>query len=104
MKQLGLILIIFLCCCSPKGPQTHTSYYVGKNKAELIEHKGEPKTIKVFDKSQAFIYKVKEEFYGKNSTESDSIPKKAFVTEHIYYIDTANTIYKYQVWKKKLKK
>ncbi len=107
MKLFVIILIsITLLFCSPKGPKTYYSNFVGKTKAELVSSKGLAKTIKVFDKVEAHIYKVKEEYFGKNVTFTDNevlIPKRVTITEHIYYINEKGIIYKYQVWKKKHK-
>ena len=66
MKQIGLIIIAttFLFC-TPKGPQTFNSPYIGKTKSDLIAIKGPAKTIKVFDNAEAHIYKTKEEYFGK---------------------------------------
>ncbi len=92
--------------CTPKGPKTYASSFVGKTKAELIAAKGAAKTIKVYDNAEAHIYKVKEEYFGKNATFTEGkipIPKKVTVTEHIYYINDKAIVYKYQVWVKKHK-
>ena len=107
MKQIGLIIIAttFLFC-TPKGPQTFNSPYIGKTKSDLIAIKGPAKTIKVFDNAEAHIYKTKEEYFGKKvSLEKNEklTPKKIFDIEHIYYINEKGYIYKYQVWKKKAK-
>ena len=57
MKILAVLLISFtLLFCTPKGPQTFSSPYVGKTKDELISSKGIAKTIKIFDKTEAYIY------------------------------------------------
>ena len=106
MKRFGLIFIIttFLFC-TPKGPQTFNSPYIGKKKSDLIAIKGVAKQIKIFDKSEAYIYKVKEEYFGKKLPSVDdttAIPKRVYEIEHIYYINGKGYIYKYQVWKKRI--
>lgn len=108
MKILVVLSISFmLLFCTPKGPQTYKSSYVGKTKNELIAAKGIAKTIKIFDKTEAYIYKTREEYFGKKITldQQDSllVPKKVFEIEHIYYINEQGIIYKYQVWKKRVK-
>ncbi|PJB14513.1 MAG: hypothetical protein CO118_08225, partial [Flavobacteriales bacterium CG_4_9_14_3_um_filter_32_8] len=107
MKILGILIISFsLIFCTPKGPQTYSSPYVGKTKSELIATKGIAKTIKIFDKTEAYIYKTREEYFGKkitlNDQDSSVLPKKVFDIEHIYYINEQGIIYKYQVWKKRI--
>jgi len=107
MKILGILIISFsLIFCTPKGPQTYISPYVGKTKSELIATKGIAKTIKIFDKTEAYIYKTREEYFGKkitlNDQDSSVLPKKVFDIEHIYYINEQGIIYKYQVWKKRI--
>ncbi len=108
MKFLNLLIFVslLLYCSPPKGPQTFNSPMVGKTIKELISVKGVAKEIKVFDKNQAYIYKTKEEYYGKkvSSFENDSLltPKKVFMIEHIYYINEQGVVYKYQVWKKRV--
>ncbi|PJA07553.1 MAG: hypothetical protein COX70_06230, partial [Flavobacteriales bacterium CG_4_10_14_0_2_um_filter_32_8] len=92
MKILGILIISFsLIFCTPKGPQTYSSPYVGKTKSELIATKGIAKTIKIFDKTEAYIYKTREEYFGKkitlNDQDSSVLPKKVFDIEHIYYIN-----------------
>ena len=65
------------------------------------------KEIKVFDTVEAYIYKTKEAYFGKRTTsktpDSLLIPKKIVEIEHIYYINKKGIIFKYQVWKKKIK-
>lgn len=107
MKILAILLISFtLLFCTPKGPQTFSSPFVGKTKSELISSKGQAKTIKIFDKSEAYIYKTREEYFGKKivlqNADSSLVPKKVFDIEHIYYINEQGIIYKYQVWKKRI--
>ncbi|NQX97462.1 MAG: hypothetical protein HRT73_06230 [Flavobacteriales bacterium] len=104
-------ILVFLICltlvfCTPKGPKTYKSSFVGQTKTNLIQAKGIAKEIKVFGNTEAYIYKAKEEYYGKStlSKEKDISPKKSFIIEHIYYINEKGIVYKYQVWKKKLKK
>ena len=108
MKYLLVILItIPLLYCSPKGPVTYKSVFVGQSKADLVFAKGPANTVKVFDNSEAHIYKITEEYFGKKIQSDENvmvIPKKTSVTEHIYYINEKGLIYKYQVWKKKIKK
>lgn len=90
--------------CSPKGPQTYLSPYVGKHKNQLIAEKGIAKTIKVYPDYEIYIYTVREEYFGNKNPELDTTikPSKVFDIEHIYYIDSTQTVYKYQVWKKKI--
>ena len=107
MKCFIVFFTLFtLLSCAPKGPKTYYSSFVGKTKSELILAKGNAKTIKVFDKSEAHIYKVREEYFGDNVTFSKNeilIPKRVTITEHIYYINEKGIVYKYQVWNKKHK-
>ena len=107
MKKIIVIIIsLTLLYCSPKGPVTYSSPFVGGTKAELFFAKGEAKRIKSFDDSKAFIYVVKEENFGKKvqlDKASNAVPKKTTITEHIYYVNKENIVYKYQVWKKKVK-
>lgn len=103
---MSFITLALLFACTPKGPQTYNSPYLGKNKEELIITKGLAKEIRVFGNTEAYIYKTKEEYFGKikGDTISDSlIPKKTYSIEYIYYINENNIIYKYQVWKKRIK-
>ena len=104
-KVIPYLIPLFLFFCSPKGPQTFSSPFVGKTKSDLIAIKGMAKEIKIFDKSVSYIYKTREENFGniKNFNNTDSLkPKKVFITEHIYYINEKGYIYKYQVWKKRV--
>lgn len=104
MKYLYLILIpLFIIACSPKGPVTYTNPLVGKTKAQLIKEKGMAKKIKLFENAEAYIYTSREEYFGKKIITPEMKPKKVVEIEHIYYIDTNNMVYKYQVWKKKVK-
>jgi hypothetical protein len=106
MKQfIILIFSLSLLFCSPKGPQTFDNPFIGKTKNDLIYAKGPASNIKIFDKSEAYIYKVKEEYFGKKTTSGDSKNLKAKKTveiEHIYYINEKGYIYKYQIWKKRI--
>lgn len=105
MKKLFILFIsLSLFFCSPKGPVTYKSSFVGQSKTTLINAKGIAKTIKVFDESEAYVYKVKEEYFGKKSLPNpESQAKKTFITEHIYYINNKGIVYKYQVWKKRVR-
>tara|TARA_R110001592_G_scaffold339875_1_gene627795 strand:- start:98 stop:424 length:327 start_codon:yes stop_codon:yes gene_type:complete len=98
------ILFVFLLSCSPKGPQTYSSPFVGKHKNQLITEKGIAKTIKVYPDYEIYIYTIREEYFGNKNPEIDTNikPSKGFDIEHIYYIDSTQTVYKYQVWKKKV--
>lgn len=106
MKYFFTILFsLSLFFCTPKGPQTYSSPFVGKTKNDLILSKGIAKEIKIFDNTEAYIYKVREEYFGKKTTTSKDtklIPKKVVEIEHIYYINEKGIIYKYQVWKKRI--
>jgi len=106
MKQFAILMFLLsILCCSPKGPQTFDSPFIGKTKSDLIAIKGLAKKIKIFDKSEAHIYITKEEYFGKTTTSNNKelTPKKTVEIEHIYYINEKGYIYKYQVWKKKIK-
>ena len=107
---MKIIILIFISAtllfCSPKGPVTYKSSFVGQSKAYLVSSKGIAKTVKVFDNSEAYIYKEREEYYGKKIQSDENvmmIPKRTSVSEHIYYINEKGIVYKYQVWKKKIK-
>lgn len=106
MKQFVILSISFtLLFCTPKGPQTYNSPFVGKTKGELIAAKGIAKEIKIFDKSEAYIYKTREEYFGKiakSNKEKELTPKKVYEIEYIFYINEKGIIYKYQVWKKRI--
>ena len=108
LKQFILItLALGLVCCTPKGPQDYFSPFIGKTKNDLIIAKGIAKEIKIFDAAEAHIYKNKEAYYGKKTSfknpDNTISPKKVIEIEHIYYINENGIIYKYQVWKKKIK-
>ena len=107
MKRVSLFLIFLpLLYCTPKGPQTFDSSYIGKTKSDLISARGIAKKIKVFDNSEAYIYSTREEYFGKKVAAKKKAmplsPKKIYVIEQIYYINDKGFIYKYQVWKKKI--
>ncbi len=102
---LILLFSLSLFFCTPKGPQTYNSPFIGKTKSELIAAKGLAKEIKIFDNSEAYVYKIREEYFGKKTsiTEDENLsPKKTIEIEHIYYINDKGLIYKYQVWKKRV--
>ena len=104
MKIIYFILITYvICSCSPIGPITYSSPIVGKTKTQLISEKGVAKKIKLFENAEAYIYTTREEYFGKKEITPYMQPKKIVEIEHIYYIDSNNVVYKYQVWKKKLK-
>ncbi|MBI2280470.1 MAG: hypothetical protein HYU68_07250 [Bacteroidetes bacterium] len=104
MKFFYFILITLLFfSCSPKGPITYSSPLVGKTKAQLIKEKGVAKKIKLFENAEAYIYTSVEEYFGKKEITPGTKPKKKVEIEHIYYINANNIVYKYQVWKKKIK-
>ena len=103
-KFLLIILVVLMAACSPKGPVTFASPLVGKSRIELIKEKGTAQKVKVFDNSEAYIYVVKEAYFGKiKEITPETKPKQVVEIEHIYYIDANNMVYKYQVWKKKIK-
>ena len=98
------LFMISMICCTPKGPQTFTSPYIGKTKQELYQSMGKPTEIKKTEKAEIIIYRKREEYYGKKNPETSSkevVPKKVFIIERIYYANSTGEIYKYQVWKKK---
>ena len=101
------ILGFIIFSCTPKGPQTFDSPYVGKSREELIVAKGAANEVKIYDNVEVFIYKTKEEYYGKKlPVDKDGTarkPKKIVVIEYIYYINNDGKVYKYQVWRKNLK-
>src|SRR5690606_22882128 len=105
MRGVFFILIfVATIACSPKGPVTFASPLVGKSKTELIKEKGTAQKLKVFDNSEAYIYVVKEAYFGKvKEITPETKPKQVVEIEHIYYIDANNMVYKYQVWKKKIR-
>lgn len=98
-----LLITLLFFSCSPKGPITYSSPLVGKTKTQLIKEKGVAKKIKLFENAEAYIYTTVEEYYGNKKITPETKPKKVVEIEHIYYIDTNNIVYKYQVWKKKVK-
>lgn len=99
-----LSLLFMFAFCTPKGPQTFKNRLVGKTKQDLIRERGTAHRIKIFDNSEAYIYIKKEEYYGKKSSDPfKGKPKKVYEIEYIYYINQEDIIYKYQVWKKKVK-
>ena len=107
MKLPGIFLIsLCLCFCTPKGPQTFNSPFLGKTKKDLIAAKGIAKEIKVFDNAEAYIYKTREEFFGKkvvpDKNGNPPVPKRVYIVEYIYYINKDGMVYKYQVWKKRI--
>jgi hypothetical protein len=101
------ILISIIFGCTPKGPQTFDSPYVGKSREELIAAKGAANEVKIYDNAEVFIYKSKEEYYGKRPPIDKGgdlrKPKEIVVIEHIYYVNNNGKIYKYQVWRKRYK-
>ena len=99
-----IIILVILLGCTPKGPQTFNSNFIGKTKTELISSKGSAHKIKIFDNSEVYIYTKREEYFGKNaSPDANALPKKIYEIEFIYYINNDNVVYKYQVWKKRVK-
>lgn len=106
MKHFFILILSFsLLFCSPKGPQTFDSPFVGKTKEDLIHSKGKASKIKIFEASEAYIYISKEEYFGKKTSSkinNDTKPKKTIEIENIYYINKKGYIYKYQVWKKRV--
>ncbi len=107
MKWLSLL---FLCTslsfCSPKGPQTFNNPFVGKSKQELIDSKGLAKDIRTSGTNEIHIYKTYEGYYGKKeklNKNQQPILKKKYIIEYIYYINKEGLVYKYQVWRKKVK-
>ena len=107
MKIIFLITLSFtLLFCSPKGPVTYKSPYVGETKEHLEHNNGTPQSIKTFDQAEAYIYSSKEDYFGKNTKFDKNVtvlPKYSLITEHIYYINEKGIVYKYQIWKKKIK-
>lgn len=102
--SLSLVLcILTLNSCRIKGPITYDNPFVGKTKEELVKSKGTPQKIKNFGSEVAYIYVRKEEFYGNTKNLTNKNPKATYNIEYIYYINSANKIYKYQVWKRKVK-
>jgi hypothetical protein len=107
MKRFSLFFLIsILSFCTPKGPQTFNNPLVGKTKQELIDSRGKAKEVRVSGSNYIYIYKVKEEYYGKKEKLDNNqkpIVKKKYIIEYIYYINKEGIIYKYQVWRKKVK-
>jgi hypothetical protein len=102
---LFLLILSQLFFCSPKGPQTYDSPLIGKTKEQLIQIKGVAKTIRVYEDSEVYIYKKREEYFGKSTQPKEGIalvPKKVFEIEQIYYINSQKIVYKYQVWRKRI--
>ncbi len=106
MKRIfAFVLLIILSFCTPKGPQTFSNPFVGKTKSELISAKGQPSEIKVYDKSEVYIYRKREEYFGtKTPVVKDValVPKKVYVMEKIYYINEKDIIYKFQLWRRRI--
>jgi len=106
MKRFYIFLLsLCLLFCTPHGPQSFDSPFIGQTKNDLIRAKGMAKEIKIFNNTEAYIYKTKEEYFGKKSLSADALqtPKKIVEIEYIYYINEKGYIYKYQVWKKRIK-
>lgn len=106
MLRLGCYIIISLLLiqCNQKGPQTFSSDFIGNTKEHLIGIKGPAHRIKIFQESEAYIYVKKEDYYGKNiKPPLPDKPKRSYEIEYIYYINSDNIVYKYQVWKKRIK-
>ena len=106
MRWLSVFFLFsLLTFCSPKGPQTYSSPFIGKSKQDLIAIKGVAKEIRIYDNSEVYIYKTREEYFGKKLPINDSValvPKKVYIIEYIYHINKKGYIYKYQVWKKRV--
>lgn len=101
------IFLLIIFSCTPKGPQTFDNPLVGKTRAELVATKGAANEVKIYDNAEVFIYKTKEEYYGKTPPiDKDGNlrnPKETVVIEYIYYINDDDKVYKYQVWRKRYK-
>ncbi|MBL4592645.1 MAG: hypothetical protein JKX68_02390 [Flavobacteriales bacterium] len=100
-----LLLSLSLLFCTPTGPQTFDSPFIGQTKNDLIAAKGIAKEIKIFDNAEVYIYKVREEYFGKKialDKDKPLTPKKIVEIEYIYYINEKGYIYKYQIWKKRI--
>ncbi len=106
MKKVSFFfLITLLLACSPKGPQTFDNPYVGKTKSEIISTRGKPAEIKVYDDVEVYIYKRREECFRKapsSDKEKDLTPYRVYSIEQIYYVNSDDVIYKYQVWRKRI--
>lgn len=108
MKMLVVAIILTVIFgCTPKGPQTFDNPMVGKTRSELIAAKGAANEVKIYDNAEVFIYKTKEEYYGKKPPVDKEgnlrKPKEIVVIEYIYYINKEEKVYKYQVWRKRYK-
>lgn len=102
-KTILLSLIIsYLIACTPKGPQTFSSPFVGKSKTELIKALGQPNKVAFVSGNEILIYIIKEDYFGKKPPKPNIAPKKRFEIEKIYYLDKAFKVYKYQVWRKRI--
>lgn len=98
-----LLILILYHSCHPKGPVIFDNPLVGKTKSELTHIKGAPNKIKTFGENFAYIYTKKEAYYGKTKNIANKNPKHIYIIEYIYYINASNKVYKYQVWKRKIK-
>jgi len=99
-----LFLSLSLFFCTPKGPQTYKSAFVGKTKQDLML-KGLLKKLRfLMAQKLIFILFVKSILAKtKKLKQTGSLkPKKIYDIEHIYYTDKKGVVYKYQVWKKKV--
>lgn len=106
MKKIVFFLYITLIyACSPKGPQTFDNPFVGKSKEAIIEARGNPTEVRVYDQTEICIYRKKEECFKKNAKPDKNghlIPYKTYHIEQIYYVSKKGDIYKYQVWRKRI--
>lgn len=106
-KLVVAIILTVIFGCAPKGPQTFDNPMVGKTRSELIAAKGAANEVKIYDNAEVFIYKTKEEYYGKKPPVDKEgnlrKPKEIVVIEYIYYINEEEKVYKYQVWRKRYK-
>jgi len=106
MKAAFSVLLVFsLFCCTPKGPQTFPSPYIGKTKTDIINAEGEPTEVRLYKGSEVYVYKKRKEFFGTSVPENKDVslvPQKVEEVEKIYYINAEGIIYKYQVWKKRI--
>ncbi len=101
---IALLSFFILHSCTPKGPQTFESNLIGKSKEVLLKEKGPASRIKLFDSSEAYIFIKTEHYFGKNpKTPLPETPKRIYQTEFIYYINDQGIVYKYQIWKKRVK-
>ena len=100
----NFLIVLIAFSCTPQGPQTFESPFIGKTKEYLISKKGVANKIQVYENSEAHIYVKKEAYYGKSvKPPLPEKPKSIFHIEYIYYINKDDVIYKYQVWRKKIK-